>query len=158
MATRFKKADLCDKTVIRNLMQLYLHELTEYEDIPLNSSGEYEYLYLDHYWTEGDRYPYLLHKQAEIAGFAFVRKEEHYFSMAEFFILKKFRSLDSFSLKCAVNIIKQHVGEWRIEFLNNNEIGWGFWNKVALAVTSGDIKRKKLNETFDYIQFLVANS
>lgn len=53
-------ASLEEKPILQNLMQLYLHDMSEtnYEDV--RDSGLFTYQYLDHYWTESHRYPFLV--------------------------------------------------------------------------------------------------
>jgi predicted acetyltransferase len=90
MKYTIKTADIKDKPLIYSMLQDYLRDLTQFETIPLNESGEYEYQYLKYYWTENIRYPYLLYCNEDISGFALVRKEEKFFSMAEFSVLPNF--------------------------------------------------------------------
>jgi len=157
MEYRIKRAQISDKVVIRNLLQLYLHELTEFEDRPLSKSGEYHYHYLDNYWAERGRYPYLFFNGKELMGFALVRRVENRYSMAEFFILRKFRR-HRFGLRCAVEIIKKHQGEWKLEFLSRNEVAEKFWQKVALNLAGGDVEAGKVNDISNYLRFPVGRS
>jgi len=156
---RIKRALIGDKVIIRNLLQLYLYDMTEFEDRdrPLNKSGEYDYKYLDHYWLEKGRYPYLFFSEKEIAGFALVRKVENHYSMAEFFVLRKFRRR-GLGLRWATEILKKHGGEWKIHFLKTNEIAEKFWGKVALNLASGNIEKGELSNIADYLRFSVRGS
>lgn len=157
MECTIKLATISDKVIIKNLLQPYLHELSEFQHMSLNEHGEYNYLHLDHYWTEKDRYPYLLFHRKEIMGFALVRKEENLYSMAEFFILPKFRG-HGFGQKCALHVIQKHIGGWRIEFLNRNEIGGRFWRKAIKTIVGGSIEEGKADDVFSYLQFSVKKS
>lgn len=48
--------------------------------------------YIDLYWKEENRHPYLLKFNNEIAGFVLVRfNEENMYEIAEFFVLNKYR-------------------------------------------------------------------
>ena len=49
MKYTIKTADIKDKTLIYSMLQDYLRDLTQFETIPLNESGEYEYQYLKYY-------------------------------------------------------------------------------------------------------------
>ena len=151
-----KQAQIGDKVIIRNLLQLYLYDMTEFEerDRPLNKSGEYNYKYLDHYWAEKDRYPYIFFNGKEIAGFAFVRKVKSHYSVAEFFVLRQFRR-HGLGLRWATEIIQKHPGEWKIDFLNKNEIAAKFWGEVAAKVAGDNIKEGRLNKIASYLRFSV---
>jgi predicted acetyltransferase len=153
---KIKQAQIGDKVIIRNLLQLYLYDMTEFEDRdrPLNKSGQYSYRYLDHYWAEKGRHPYLFIVGKEIAGFALVRKVKNHYSVAEFFVLRKFRR-GGLGLRWATEIIQEHPGEWKIDFLNKNEIAEKFWGEVASKVAGDNIEEGKLNNIANYLRFSV---
>jgi predicted acetyltransferase len=156
MEYKIKRALIGDKVIIRNLLQLYLYDMAEFEDRdrPLNKSGQYNYKYLDHYWAEKGRYPYLFFAGKEIAGFALVRKVKKHYSVAEFFVLRKFRRR-RLGLRWATEIIQEHPGEWKIDFLNKNEIAEKFWQEVAAKVAGDNIKEGRLNKIANYLRFSV---
>lgn len=156
MECKIKRAQIHDKVIIRNLLQLYLYDMTEFEieNRSLNKSGEYDYRYLDHYWTEKGRYPYLLFAGKEIAGFALVRKMKNHYSMAEFFVLRKFRR-HGLGLRCVTEILQKHGGAWRIHFLKTNEAAEKFWGKVALNLAIGNIEKGELSSIANYLRFSV---
>ena len=66
-----------DRSVLRRLLQLYLHDLSEFIDIDVDPHGEFPYRYLDHYWTEKDRHAFLIRVDGAWAGFALVRACPH---------------------------------------------------------------------------------
>jgi len=54
----------------------------------------YDYKYLDHYWTEEGRQPFVIRVDGKLAGFVLIRMmgtNEHSQSIpvAEFFVMKK---------------------------------------------------------------------
>ncbi len=57
MVVEVVSALVTDKPVIRQMMELYFHDLSEFEDIELNEHGRFGYHYLDQYWVEDNRYP-----------------------------------------------------------------------------------------------------
>jgi predicted acetyltransferase len=64
------------KAVLRNLMELYQYDTSEYEDDSdndVNEFGQYDYKYLDNYWTEEGRHPFFVIKSGKLAGFVLVR-------------------------------------------------------------------------------------
>ncbi len=122
-----------DKPLLSQLLQIYLRELSQFEHIPSNDSGNYDYPHLDNYWSDNNRYPYLFFAGEEIAGFALVRKEEYFHSMAEFYVLPKFRR-QGIGMFGAINLIKQHPGKWHIEYDARNRIGKLFWSKLVKGI------------------------
>lgn len=93
-AMKLKKAGIEDKPLLRRLMELYRYDFSEYDGSDVSALGEYGYKYLDHYWTDRGRIPYLIVADGHWAGFALVRQvksEPTTWSMSEFFIMKKYR-------------------------------------------------------------------
>jgi len=91
-----QKATIDEKSILRNLLELCYHDYSEFTPKDVNEHGRFGYKYLDHYWTESGRSPFIVRVSGKIAGFVLVRdvvfsegKITH--SLAEFFILRKFR-------------------------------------------------------------------
>ena len=84
-----------EKQLIIRLLELYSHDLSEYEGSDLNEHGEFGYKYFDQYWGEADRHPFLVRFDGNPAGFVFVNKfvysEGIDYSIAEFFVVRKYR-------------------------------------------------------------------
>jgi predicted acetyltransferase len=110
MGLSVKIATISDLPCIDSLLQSYLRELSEFENIPLTPSGDYEYEYLPYYWTEKTRWPYLFYFDGKIAGFAFVRKEKEKYIMAEFTVLSEYRGY-RLGLVFADEILQKHPGK-----------------------------------------------
>jgi predicted acetyltransferase len=83
-----RRASEGERTVVRRLLELYQHDFSEFDGRDLNTHGEYGYRYLDHYWTETDRHPFLFTADGRWAGFALVRSGPPA-DMSEFFVLRK---------------------------------------------------------------------
>lgn len=49
MNLEIKKATIDQKSVIRNLLELYIYDLTEFGPYDVDSHGLYGYKYLDYY-------------------------------------------------------------------------------------------------------------
>ena len=46
------EARIADKSALQNMLQLYLHDLSAFEKIDVDSNGRFEYQHLDVYWQE----------------------------------------------------------------------------------------------------------
>jgi predicted acetyltransferase len=157
VAFSVKAASLKEKPVICSLLQPYLDELfrfpgenREYKD----ESGIYLYPFLDDYWRDSERFPYLLYSEAVILGFALVRKDEDYWEMSEYYIKPGFRRRCAGNA-CARDILSRHPGKWKIIFNKSNQPGAALWKKLADNLAKGDISRGELNSSRDYICFSV---
>ena len=88
-----------DKSIIYNLMQLYTYELSFFEDetttFTMLDSGLYVMnKYVERYWQDENRHPYILKYNNELAGFVLQRyNKENMNEIAEFFVLNKYRKI-----------------------------------------------------------------
>lgn len=135
MPVTVRSAKASEQPVIENLMQLYLHDFSEFDEVELQSNGEYVYPYLKYYWQEPDRFPFLIRLDGKLAGFALVRTEVDALtgrprsSLAEFFILRRLRKLDV-GRQAADKLWDLFPGTWVVEVLESNQGGYLFWKKV----------------------------
>lgn len=119
------------KPAIANLIQLYLHDMTEFMPFAVGPDGLYAYDFLDRFW----RFPYLIMSDDEIAGFALVIDEcpltgrSPCWFMAEFFVLKAYRSRGAG--RSAIELALQaHPGQWHIAVPQANRAAQAFWSKT----------------------------
>ena len=97
-----------EKPVLRQLMELYLYDFSEFEENDLSEQGHFGYNYLDCYWYEEGRHPFFVRVDGKLAGFVlvskycFLVKEKNRRSMSEFFIL----AVDIDILEGILSIIK----------------------------------------------------
>ncbi|WP_051960949.1 GNAT family N-acetyltransferase [Devosia riboflavina] len=119
------------KPVIANLIQLYLHDMTEFMPFPVGADGRYAYDFLDRFW----RFPYLIMSGEEIAGFALVIDDcpltgrAPCWFMAEFFVLKAYRGR-GLARSAVRQALKTHPGQWHIAVPHANKAAQAFWSKV----------------------------
>ena len=144
------KVELGQKPILRNLVEYYEYDFSIYTDRDVNSSGTFEYKYLDNYWTEENRYPYFIIVNEEYAGFALIRKifkdEESYYSMAEFFVLKKYRR-KNVGKKAAYIIFKTYKGTWHIHQHEKNIPSQKFWREIIKEFTKNNYKEVSKEES-----------
>ena len=123
------------KNLVTNLMQFYLYDFTEFISVERDADGLFCYPYLNHYWQEPDRHPFLITVDSEPAGFALVREvvnpetNEKAFELAEFFVMKMFRR-QNFG-KQAVQILCDTLpGTWLVRVMGNNRKAYHFWQNA----------------------------
>jgi predicted acetyltransferase len=125
---RVRVASEADKPVLRNLMELYQHDFSEFDHRDVDAHGLYGYPYLDHYWVEPDRRPFLIDVEGRWAGFALVRLGPP-IDMSEFFVMRRFRR-SGVGREAAGQIFKMLPGRWQVRQLAQNPSATGFWRSV----------------------------
>ncbi|RBP04466.1 GNAT family N-acetyltransferase [Rossellomorea aquimaris] len=123
-----------NKAALRHLIELYLYDFSEFTHDDVNEFGLYDYKYVDHYWSEPDRFPFFIKVEDKLAGFALIRsiKDEdtdHYHSMAEFFIMKKYRQRDV-GRKAAISLFEKFSGRWEVSVIKENKSAYSSWRKT----------------------------
>lgn len=130
------------KSVLVQLMELYMYDFSLYTDEDVNEYGYFGYSHIDDYWNEDGRYPYLIRVNEKIAGFILVRSCCEYnelpnpHSIAEFFIMHKYRRLGvgKFSAR---KVFDMHKGGWEISQWSKNLPAQKFWKAIISEYTSG---------------------
>ena len=131
-----------DKNIIYNLMQLYTYELDFFEDkttsFELLENGLFKISkYVDLYWKEEERHPFILKYDGKLAGFVLERfNEEEMYEIAEFFVLNKYRKLGAGTFM-ANAMFNKYKGKWEIRTLLKNKPAQNFWRKVVKNVSNG---------------------
>jgi predicted acetyltransferase len=135
-----------NKIILRNLMELYQYDMSQYEeerDNDVNEYGLFDYKYLDHYWTEEGRHPFFVMISGKLAGFVLVREitvagdSSSKYSMAEFFILRKYRR-QGIGKEVAYIVFKMFKGKWSVSWLNKNLPAKTFWTGIISEYTGGE--------------------
>ncbi|MDZ7955074.1 GNAT family N-acetyltransferase [Nostoc sp. DedQUE09] len=139
------------KSVLCNLMELYQYDLSEIEAKDVDDCGLFGYLYLDYYWTEPERHPFLIKVDKKLAGFVLVNQHTYLHqdnnakSIAEFFILKKYRN-QGIGEQVATHIFNQFPGSWEVRQTALNLGAQAFWDKVISQYTNGAFNEVFLND------------
>jgi predicted acetyltransferase len=121
-------ADLRDKAVVRRLLELYRYDFSEFDGSNVDRHGEYGYGYLDAYWTEPGRRPFLIRADEQWAGLALVRTGPPT-DMAEFFVLRKYRR-SGVGRRAAAALFALFPGPWRVRQQRSNPASTAFWRSV----------------------------
>ncbi len=128
-----------DKAVLRRLLELYHYDYSEYDGADLDAHGLYGYEYLDHYWTEPGRHPFLIRVAGQLAGLALVRCIETpdagvVHTIAEFFVLRKYRQ-QGIGREAAWQLFDRFPGPWRVCQETPNLPAQRFWRQVIAEYT-----------------------
>jgi predicted acetyltransferase len=133
--------------VVQHLMQFYIYDFSEFVSHDVGDDGLFApYPDLQDYW-EGDngKFPYVIKKDDKYVGFVLVRligsKERKYFSIAEFFVLKKYRRA-GVGRAIATDLFNLHRGQWEVFQRDSNRPAQLFWNSVISAYTKGQFTER----------------
>ena len=137
----FRIAEGRDKSVLRQMVELYQYDMTEFWPHDLNEHGEFGFIALERYFKNPDLRAYLLLADDKYAGFGLVDHDvklaSSEFWMGQFFVLKKYRRL-GIGRKCAHFIFDQFPGKWEIGQMRLNKPARQFWVRTIEAYTSGN--------------------
>ncbi len=141
------KVDEKDKNIIYNLMQLYTYELSFFEDetakFTMLDSGLYVMnKYVERYWQEESRHPYILKCNNVLAGFVLQRfNEENMNEIAEFFVINKYRKIGAGTFM-ANKMFELYRGKWEIRTLIKNAKAQKFWRNTIKNYTNNNFEEK----------------
>jgi predicted acetyltransferase len=142
MDVQLVPVELERKSVLRRLLELYAYDFSEYDDADVNEQGLYGYKYLDHYWTDPGRHPFFIVVDGRLAGLVlvynsrFVVKEPGAKSIAEFFVMRKYRR-KGVGRAAATQAFATFPGKWEVLQYGGNAPSYQFWEKVIGAYTGG---------------------
>jgi predicted acetyltransferase len=60
--------------IIANLVELYAHDFSEFSDLKIGVDGRFGYEPLPLYWTESNRFPFLVRVNGDLAGFVLIQR------------------------------------------------------------------------------------
>ena len=130
-----------EKEILRNLLEKYNYEFSQYNGLDINNLGLYGYDYLDSYWTEENRFPFFIKVNNKLAGFIMINdypevKIDTNYSISEFFIIYKYRrhGIGKYVVEYVLNKFK---GKWQLKYHPKNEISRIFWTKTIGEYTNG---------------------
>jgi len=143
-------ARMSEKTTIANLMQLSVHDFSEFwagtANGELQEDGSFPaYPFLDTYWSDPQRVPLLIRLRGRLIGFALLNNASHSGqpvdrNMAEFFIARKQRRSGA-GTAAAQEIFSRYPGAWEVAVARRNIGALAFWrNAIARHPTADAIK------------------
>jgi predicted acetyltransferase len=130
------------KPMLENLMHLYLYEFTDYTGDDVNEQGRFIDEYLEKYWVEPERFPFIVQINKKYAGFVLVRRVSEpgvspcTHSIAEFFVMRKYRR-QGIGKRVAWQVFDRFPGHWVVEEMRENLPAQRFWRKIIGEYTGG---------------------
>ena len=154
MEIKLVPAKKSQKEILRNLLEKYGYEFSQYDQMELDELGLYGYDYLDYYWIEKNHFPYLIEVDGRLAGFALVNPVPLYgvetdFTLAEFFVAYSYRELGVGSW-CVQQLFDTHQGRWGLMFHPRNKGSQKFWLRVVGRLANNGYQRITENREAEY--------
>jgi len=138
-----------EKEILRNLLEKYNYEFSQYNNLDINHLGLYGYDYLDYYWTEKNKYPFFIKLDNKLAGFILINDypeviTDTNYTISEFFVMYKYRrcGIGKYAVKY---ILDKFNGKWQLKYHPKNEISKNFWIKTISEYTKGKYEIIKNN-------------
>ncbi|WP_334172050.1 GNAT family N-acetyltransferase [Sinomonas sp.] len=113
------------RPLLRQLLELYRYDFSELDHSDVDDQGFYGYRWLETYWSEPERHPFLFTVDGHPAGFALVRTGK-VTEMAEFFVLRKYRG-QGIGTKAARWVFALFPGKWLVSQVPGNAVATRFW-------------------------------
>jgi predicted acetyltransferase len=126
-------------------MELCQHDYSEFNGGDVDEDGCFGYRYLDYYWREPGRYPFLVRVSGKPAGFVLVRElglnadGQPVHEVAEFFILRKYRRR-SIGQVVAQQVFAYFPGLWQLRVEADNQPAQAFWQGVVGRYDHGNVR------------------
>ncbi len=142
MNIELKRVTIEEKEILRNILEKYDYEFSQWDKRDVNMLGLFGYNYLDYYWTEEKRWVYFIKVDGKLAGFVMVidlpevHDRETDFQMAEFFVLYKYRR-SGVGRQAFFEVLNLHKGRWQLKMHPANIASVHFWNRVIGEYTNG---------------------
>jgi len=151
-------ATQADRTVLDNLFQYYLYEMSDFLSLSVGTHGRFSYnpAQIDHYLQRDDHYPFLIYADDELAGFSLLRRypsEPDCYDIGQFFVLRKFKGQGVG--RAAFNLsVSRFPGRWITRVLKENRAALRFWTAVVSEYTGGEYILQEENDVDLIMDFL----
>lgn len=122
--------------VLRNLLELYVHDFSEYVPIDLQPSGRFDVPLGDQWWVRDDHFPFFIRSNGKLSGFALARRGSRVnatpevMDVAEFFVVRGARAR-GVGTTAALALFGRFPGPWEIRIRRANPGALKFWSRVT---------------------------
>ncbi len=167
MHVELKLADEKDARIMKNLFPLYLHDISEFEEIPVNRFGVIgcdddavlASVRPEAAWWKNPNYlfPYLVLADGKPAGFSLVYCGPYLpeelvaqgieFVIYGFFVLHAYRGTEV-AERAAQLSIDNHPGSWEIVTYPESSRNIAFWKKTLNRHTQGQFKQEQIEHVW----------
>lgn len=127
-----------NRAIFGNLLQLYLHDMSEFTGDGVDDEGLFEVSeQIQRYWHEPERHPFFIKVRDRHAGFVLVREiAENTHSIAEFFVIRRLRGC-GVGKSAAFRVFDRFPGAWHVAQEEANLPAQAFWRTIIGEYTGG---------------------
>lgn len=135
--------------ILLNLVELYVHDFSEYVPTELKASGRFDIPLGDPWWTSAEHFPFFIREGATLCGFALVRRgsrtrdDAEAMDIAEFFVVRGARQR-GVGRRVAHQLFARFPGRWEIRVRTSNVPALKFWGGVVESAGCAPAEREKL--------------
>lgn len=137
-----------ERSLIRRMMELYLHDFSEFDGTDLDEHGQFGYGDLDYFWFEPTHAAFLVTADEKLAGFVLVDNEvvleDSERSITEFFVLRKYRR-QGVGQQVATAVFNQFPARWEVRVITENLPAQTFWRQVIAGYTDNQFEETVLD-------------
>lgn len=139
MSVTLKEVLESEKSILRNLYSLYLHDLSKFTSmIDLEADGSFKYESLDKFWAIDGLSPYFIKLDGSIIGFILLLErpfltKENDLEINDFFIINKYKG-KGVAAQAAVKLFEAKKGKYFVMQVIENKRAVSFWRKLYLEL------------------------
>ncbi len=122
--------------ILKNLFQLYIHDISKELPWDVNSDGLFEAYSLDDWLNNKNNFGYIIYVENIVAGFVMVDKEfkvlentNNNLNLSEIFILNNYKG-KGLAKAVALKIFSSHSANWEVRPVPKSESAYKFWENV----------------------------
>jgi predicted acetyltransferase len=140
MDVEIRRPERSERELIRRMMQLYLHDFSEFDGEELDAHALFTYGDLDYFWFEPTHAAFIIWVDGRLGGFVLVSDEvaleENERLLTEFFVVRKHRRR-GVGREAARQVFEQLPGKWEVHVIARNLPAQAFWRTVVAGYTGG---------------------
>jgi predicted acetyltransferase len=147
----FLSATRDHQPILANLLELYIHDFSEFLNVVPGPDGRFGYPRLPLYWSDPSRHPFLVKVDGQWAGFALVKQGSEVsdnadvWDIAEFFVLRGYRR-QGIGTQIAKELWRRLPGPWEVRVMASNIPARGFWAAAIASFTGKSIHPVRLEK------------
>ncbi|NOK57697.1 MAG: GNAT family N-acetyltransferase [Chloroflexi bacterium AL-W] len=142
MHVTLSSATTSKKPILANLLQLYLHDCSVFDERGIDGSGLYHHASFESYWTQPDHHSFLIYADERLMGFVFINRTSLIhsafdgYAVTDFFVLRRYRRL-GIGRAAAETLFNRYPGKWEVATFAANVPAQAFWRSVIDQYTAG---------------------
>lgn len=136
MDFELKKINFDNISLLENLFQLYIHDISKELSWDCNGYGKFETYSLEEWIKNQDNFGYFVYVKDKLAGFVMVDKEfkvlsneSGNYNLSEIFILNNYKC-KGLARSVALKIFEMYKGNWECRPVPKSISALTFWEKV----------------------------